>query len=136
MIRTLPSPNRGFHVLEQYLRHAWRESESVLRLQLFQSSNIRDPAVLLFEGSGGYRFAVLLQGINGRYYADIVWCWEGEHAVDVLGRCKKELEPQDRVNHRLSQEKVISVNIRKCPGGHVADISIHSDESPSEPKLD
>jgi len=134
-IRTPPPLAYDFFILEMYPVHVWAYRESVLHLALNPRESIGRPAVLLFESSG-YRFAVLLQGKNRRFYADIVSCRGGEVARDVSTRFQKELEPRDCVSQRLSQEKVVWVSIRNCPGGHVAVISIHSEESPTELKLD
>jgi hypothetical protein len=130
------APTHGFFILEHYPIHAWTLSDGVLGPQVVTEIYIREPAVLLFEGSDGYRFAVVLQQRDRSIYANVVCYWEGEHSKDVLARYQRELEPRDRVTFKLSQEKVVSVNIRKCLGGHVAGIATRSDESPTKPELD
>ena len=130
VIRTLPSPTHGFFPLETYPSNAWTLSNWVLFLELGSQTNISNPAVLLLEGSDGCLFAMLFQKRNRSFYANIVWCWGGEHAKDVLALYRKNLEPQDHVTYKISQKKVLSVNVRKCPGGHMAGILIYLDESP------
>jgi len=138
MIRTLPSPTHGFFLLEQYPRQVWTSTISTLRVDIGDTSaefsvlrldlqDGSDPAALLFADSGVYRFAVLLQRRrNHRVYAGVEWCWEDESAEATVARCKGNLNPQDRITYKLSQEKMVSVNIRRSPSAHLVDISIRS----------
>jgi hypothetical protein len=97
-------------------------------------------ALLLFEDQGP-GFVVLWQLRNGRIYADVIGRLRGEHPRDILARCDvlpklldrvtykygyQKLMPVDAEGNQLGQERVVSVsvNIKKCPGGQVADLSI------------
>jgi hypothetical protein len=136
MIKTLPLPTHGFFLLEQYPSQAWTSTKSVLRVDFGDTSaesvlrlDLQDgngPAALLFADSSVYRFAVLLQRINCKVYADVVWCWEDESAEATVARCRGNLSPQDRIIHKLSQGKMVLVNIRRSPTAHLVDISIRS----------
>jgi hypothetical protein len=112
----------------------WKNSGSIIHLNLESwADNGGFVAMLIFEDQG-FGFAVLWQRRNSRLYADVVEYRRGEHPRDILARFGRKPSQQDRITceykypQAMSQEKVIfvSVNIKKCPGGQVADLSIQT----------
>jgi hypothetical protein len=130
-IRSLPSQDHGFSISELYPIKAWRGYNSTLELSIWDG-NV--PAALLFDSSG-HQFALLLAYDRRlrRVYADVVRCQEGEHVDAVVQRCGATLKPQDRITFNFSEDKVLSVTIRKSPWYHSVDMSIQESPRVSRP---